>query len=72
MRSSFQWTTGKVLYLYFCGGLMGAWLTLFVRAVASGGSIVSPLVGIALALGLTIFPLLRSRTRPRTVAIAQQ
>lgn len=72
MRFSSQWTTGKVLYLYFCGGLMGAWLTLFVRAVASGGSIVSPLVGIALALGLTVFPFLRSRTHVRTIAIPQQ
>lgn len=72
MRSSFQWTNGKVLYLYFCGGLMGAWLTLLIRAVASGGSIVSPLVGIALALGLTLFPLLRSRTRAGTIAVTQQ
>lgn len=72
MRSSFQWTTGKVLYLYFCGGLAGAWLMLLARAVVSGGPIVSPLLGVALALGLTIFPLLQSRPRSQTIAFNQQ
>lgn len=62
MGSLFQWSAGRVLYVYFCGCLLGGWLVLLAGAVTSGGSIRSPLLGVAVALGLIPFAFLRRPT----------
>lgn len=38
MRTSFEWTTGKVGFLYFCGIRLGSNLMLLGHAAVTGGS----------------------------------
>jgi hypothetical protein len=39
MRTSFEWTTGKVGFLYFCGIMLGSNLMLLGDAAVTGGSV---------------------------------
>ncbi|MDP9351742.1 MAG: hypothetical protein M3P51_09415 [Chloroflexota bacterium] len=61
MRTRLRWTTGTVLFLYFCGALFGANLTLVVEAVRTGAALRAPLLGVLVALMLPILPLAHTR-----------
>lgn len=61
MNARFRWTTGTVLFLYFCGVFLGANLVALVGALSTGARLVSPLLGVLLALMLPVLPLAHAR-----------
>ena len=71
MEARFTWTAGKVLFLYFCGALLGANLVAYVQARDAGAAATAPLLGILLALLLPGLPLAhayRQARRPQSPA----
>jgi hypothetical protein len=56
VRTSFEWTTGKVWFLYFCGIMLGSNLMLLGQAVVTGGSVAGTLLGVLLAVMLPVLP----------------
>ena len=61
MHARFRWTTGTVLFLYFCGALLGANLIALVDALSTGATRIGPLLGVLLALMLPVLPLAHAR-----------
>lgn len=61
MNARFRWTTGTVLFLYFCGALLGANLIALVDALSTGTKLIGPLLGVLLALMLPVLPLAHAR-----------
>lgn len=61
MNARFRWTTGTVLFLYFCGALLGANLIALVDALSTGATLIGPLLGVLLALMLPVLPLAHAR-----------
>jgi hypothetical protein len=57
MNARFRWTPGTVLFLYFCGALLGANLIALVDALSTGATLIGPLLGVLLALMLPVLPL---------------
>ncbi len=45
MNARFRWTPGTVLFLYFCGALLGANLIALVDALSTGATLIGPLLG---------------------------
>lgn len=68
MKASLTWTTGKVLYLYFCGALLGASLILLLQALGGAEPIRTGLLGTLLALALVVLPLLDAARSARQSA----
>lgn len=56
MEARFTWTAGKVLFLYFCGALLGGNLLLYLQAQEAGAASTAPLLGIFVALLLPVLP----------------
>jgi hypothetical protein len=56
MGTSFEWTTGKVWFLYFCGILLGSNLMLLAQAAVSGGSVAATLLGVLISVMLPVLP----------------
>jgi hypothetical protein len=56
MRTSFEWTTGKVWFLYFSGILLGSNLMLLVQAMVTGGSVAATLLGVLVAAMVPVLP----------------
>lgn len=52
----FEWTTGKVAFLYFCGMLLGSNLMLVAQALVTGGSVGGTLLGVLVAALLPVLP----------------
>jgi hypothetical protein len=61
MNARFRWTPGTVLFLYFCGALLGANLIALVDALSTGATLIGPLLGVLLALMLPVLPLAHAR-----------
>jgi hypothetical protein len=61
MNARFRWTPGTVLFLYFCGALLGANLIALVDALNTGATLIGPLLGVLLALMLPVLPLAHAR-----------
>lgn len=61
MNARFRWTTGTVLFLYFCGALLGANLVALVDALSTSATLIRPLLGVLLALMLPVLPLAHAR-----------
>ena len=61
MNARFRWTTGAVLFLYFCGALLGANLIALVDALSTGATLIGPVLGVLLALMLPVLPLAHAR-----------
>jgi hypothetical protein len=70
MKVNLKWTTGKVVYLYFCGVLLGTFLGTAVQAASAGGGLRTPLLGILLALGLVVLPVAHAARSARAKASA--
>jgi cytochrome c oxidase subunit IV len=68
MKTNLRWTTGKVVYLYFCGVLLGVFVSMVVQAVSLGEGIRFPIVGVLLALGLVVLPVADAAKSGREVA----
>jgi uncharacterized membrane protein len=56
MRTRFEWTTGKVCFLYFCGIMLGSNLMLLGHAAVTGGSMAATLLGVLVAVMLPVLP----------------
>jgi hypothetical protein len=56
MRTRFEWTTGKVWFLYFCGIMLGSNLMLLGQAAVTGGSMAGTLLGVLVAVMLPVLP----------------
>jgi hypothetical protein len=61
MNARFRWTTGTVLFLCFCGALLGANLVALVGALSTGAALIGPSMGVLLALMLPVLPLAHAR-----------
>jgi hypothetical protein len=61
MNARFRWTTGTVLFLYFCGALLGANLVALVSALRGGAALIGSSLGVLLALMLPVLPLAHAR-----------
>lgn len=61
MNARFRWTPGTVLFLYFCGALLGANFIALVDALSTGATLIGPLLGVLLALMLPVLPLAHAR-----------
>jgi hypothetical protein len=56
MQARLTWTVGKILFLYFCGVLLGGNLLLYLQAREAGAATTGPLLGTLLALLLPVLP----------------
>jgi len=61
MNARFRWTTGTVLFLFLCGGFLGANLLALAGAVNAGARLIGPSLGVLLALMLPVLPLAHAR-----------
>jgi hypothetical protein len=61
MNARFGWTTGTVLFLYFCGAFLGANLVALAGALSTGARLIGPSLGVLLALMLPVLPLAHAR-----------
>jgi hypothetical protein len=67
MRTRFEWTTGKVWFLYFCGIILGSTLVLLGQAVVTGGSVAATLLGVLVAVMLPVLPVAHAYKQGRAV-----
>lgn len=65
MRTTFEWSTGKVVFLYFCGIVLGSNLMLFGQAATTGGAVSATLLGVLVAVMLPVLPVASAYRRGR-------
>jgi hypothetical protein len=57
MKTRFDWTTGKVVFLYACGLGAGVQAVFVVNAAAAGDPLLGPVLGLVVALMLPALPI---------------
>jgi hypothetical protein len=67
MRTTFEWTTGRVWFLYFCGIMLGSNLMLLGQAAVRGGSVAATLLGVLVAVMLPVLPVASANKQGRAV-----
>jgi hypothetical protein len=72
MKTTLEWTTGKVMFLYFCGVLLGSNLMLLVQAIVTGGSVVGTLLGVLMSVMLPVLPIAAAYSHGRRYAPSER
>jgi uncharacterized membrane protein len=72
MRTRFEWTTGKVSFLYFCGVVLGSSLMLLGQAVVTGGSVAATLLGVVVAVMLPVLPVASAYKQGRALDLTDR
>ena len=68
MRTEYQWSTGKVLYIYFCGAILGANIAWLATTVGARESLLAPIIGVALGVLLPVLPYAQARQARETLS----